>query len=128
MEPWYDYEKRKSVGNYDNYKSAQSQLKVMRECRVCALGGMFISYAKLFNKVNAGAPKKPAESPLLEFFTQDQLILIEEYFEGWNTDLAEENLVQHTDWRYSPAKDRLKLIMKNIIKNDGTFCPEQLFV
>lgn len=103
---------------------------VLGKCKVCARGALFLAKAVRFDNVEAGLFEINAgwynREVLLEHFDDDQITLIENYFEGigestrpdwfWSSDRAKEM----TD------SQRMVLILKNIIKNKGTFRPEQL--
>lgn len=114
------------------------------QCKACALGACFIAMVDLGNNIKIGeyferdffcnsyADEKIKEddmkSRLKRIFTPTQVNLIECAFEWENID----------DWgvisriqrkaitfgkKYNMSKDRLIAIMKNIIKNKGTFKP-----
>jgi hypothetical protein len=113
----------------------------INKCNVCALGSLFVSAVNKYNNVygtydsvstyevfsSIGTGEK--KSPLLRYFSSSQLQLIEFTFEGGigafyfhdNTPTVKRAYDFHE--QYSNAKDRLIAIMKNIIKNKGTFKP-----
>jgi hypothetical protein len=68
-------------------------------------------------------------SPLLRYFTLNQIQLIEHTFEGgigavyWDSDHSMVNKSHAFYSRYPDSKDRLLAIMKNIVENNGTFKP-----
>jgi hypothetical protein len=107
-------------------EDAQSQLSKLRKCQVCALGGMFISYAKLYDKVTPSDCGGSQTTPLREYFETDQLRLIEGAFEGFDEFNIYSGCVDTFNFYYitTDSKTRLKLIMKNMLKNGGTFAPE----
>lgn len=98
-------------------------LDKMDRCEVCALGSMFLSYIRLFDKVsfenhmslheeNFHARKNQILPFLQEVgFSEYELNTIESAFEYCH--------MFYTSTRN--YKDRLRLIMQNIIDNDGTF-------
>jgi hypothetical protein len=115
-------------------------------CNACALGAMFYSYIQKENHVKVADLLDEPGSPLLvgsyysfrekllKVFTEDQMALIENAFEQgqgglmdhegkgrqWElTRLAAEIFGQ----RYYKDDERLKQIMRNIIRNDGQFVP-----
>lgn len=91
-------------------------------CRVCALGATFVSYVSIKNKISvmdfATIQQARREELLHKAFTFSQLYDIERCFEGWNDGYL---------WVecYPTARERMQAIMKNIIRNDGTFKPEK---
>jgi len=123
----------------DDSKAAARRLQKNKTCRVCALGACFLSVIKLDNKflgswrdlIRAG---EEISDRLGDFFDMDQLKLIENAFElgrGWFTSDGSVNRLEGLDVtravqfgeRYDKDENRLKAIMKNIIKNGGTFKP-----
>jgi hypothetical protein len=104
------------------------------KCQACCMGALFLSQAvrdidcKVKNLLwNQG------RELLLKYFSQEQLDLIEVYFEGvvysWNKSsflsLEESKAYQFFQQHPNDSK-RMKLILRNIIKNKGAFVPEQL--
>ena len=139
--------------NDDDIKKTDSVQKLFAEhkiesCRVCALGGLFMSCTNLNNNVsvktlenitgvtdcqNLGqriSNNKKLPNGLNRIFSKEQLILIETYFEansGWFIDRSTSDTTSPDDFydAYPDAYDRLVEIMENIIKNDGTFIPSK---
>lgn len=120
--------------------------KTLKKCNVCALGGLFMSCTVLNNKTKVEDLDDVSESlgdcisndeykmsnGLKSFFSYNQLILIERYFEGNNGWFVNyDNDVDHIEEfneKYPDDMERLKKIMKNIVENNGTFVPEKLKV
>ncbi len=121
--------------------------KKIKHCKVCALGGLFMSCINLNNSTthadfsveseNIGKmiwKNEKFSNGLDKFFTKLQLRLIEFYFECGEGFFSAPNLCVHYDRaelfynKYPNHKNRLKAIMKNIIKNNGTFVPKELNV
>ena len=132
---------------------AKEVLAKVEKCLVCAIGSMFMSAIGKFNNCTIGDVFAPlgtgyyaSERPLKregsdkpttlhehleKYFTAPQLGLIECWFEGQsNYDMfvktaflygsqAAVNFKQ----KYEDDNDRLSRIMKNIIRNKGTFKP-----
>lgn len=114
-------------------------------CRVCEIGGIILSVTKFRNKLNKediGRVSKDLNgrkinSILKGVFTPKQLFLIECAFEGYNSTadryacdkmdvencFSEEEVSKIDDFRaeYYDDADRMIVIMRNIIKNKGTF-------
>ena len=86
------------------------------KCYVCALGALFVSAVNRFNKYQittdwAGIGKYETTNYLCKYFSDSQMGLIEDVFE----------------FRcpvYMNSENHMINIMKNIIKNKGTFKPE----
>lgn len=112
--------------------------KIAANCTVCAQGAMFISHFRLFNNITIGDLKQDGNAkprpyrtnsltisiagdgvrrPLRKYFSNSQLALIEQYYEGWDG----------TPYRirWENDKFRLKKIMQNVIDHNGTFKPER---
>lgn len=119
----------------DNSKEVAAKLQ-KKDCHVCALGACFISNVKLNNKFdfsntdhvydeNSLAPNsKDIEKSLKNIFSVAQFRLIECCFEdneGIYYMIHKNKEIKAFYNKYSEPVGRLKAIMKNIIKNDGTF-------
>jgi hypothetical protein len=132
--------------------------KEIESCSVCALGSMFMSCTNLNNHTTFAQFNCESDdigsmidredggfsNGLDRFFTKNQLTLIEIYFEKGDGYFSIENDTVDTNSRFYKSIDfnhvyafydecdsdqeRLTAIMKNIIKNDGTFVPEKLKV
>ena len=120
----------------DSNAPVEKVLKKKKSCQVCALGSLFYAHVNRFNKVKVknlrneyydarwNHPNNQFEAtqfnickPLHSYFSQEQLLLIEDYFE-------ENNIYSSTVNDYIPAKKMsIRAIMENIIKNNGTFIP-----
>ncbi len=120
--------------------------KLKQHCEVCALGACLLSAVKFTNKFKfdikfdyfddmyeLDLDPEPIMKKLLPIFGKEQLALIEYAFEQgkgwivgeWNVDRYQKKLDKAEEFGNSFRKDseRLRAIMKNIIKNDGTFIP-----
>ncbi len=114
--------------------------KAINSCQVCALGGLFMSCTNLNNNTTVQDMKTEyylgevvqdndkISNGLNRIFTQKQLMLIEIYFEGgegYFKGYSDENLLV-TFFESFNDDERLKMIMQNIIDNNGTFKPSKL--
>ncbi len=100
----------------DAVKNEKAFQRFVRDekCHVCARGALFISTVR---KEDSFAPsesnhyvrRSEFDPRLMELFSEGQLKLIENFFEFDGC------------YDYHEDKDRLVLILKNIIKNKGTF-------
>lgn len=130
------------INNGDS--GAQENLSVLIPgCQVCALGAMFIGMVHLKNEVTVRQFYRSGcdniKVSLEDYFEPEQIDLIERCFEGWPTPFEDRSqgrpLCRLTQRRLSvpmsyydstgTAAQRMKIIMKNIIRNDGTFVPSQ---
>jgi hypothetical protein len=106
------------------------------KCQVCMMGALFLGQAvRDINCTIEALLWGQCRDKLRSYFSQEQLDLIEVYFEGrvynWNTttlhkgfdedEKAHQFLQQHPN-----DSKRMKLILRNIVKNNGIFVPEQL--
>jgi hypothetical protein len=115
----------------DSYKQLRDVN--LGKCKVCSRGALFLAKAVRYNNVlaNTLVPfevdiQRNSETvnrvALLDHFEQDQLTLIEEYYEGWSYGAD-----PYTWYCLFPNhSQRMRLILKNIIDNNGTFVPEKL--
>jgi hypothetical protein len=114
----------------------QSVLPKIESCNACALGGMLLAGVRLRNKFDCqtwhGLGFDDIAEYLSDIFEHDQLVLIEAAFETRSNpaeiaeaqeDIDEEALAAWIAKAPKNASDRMKKIMKNIIANNGTFCP-----
>lgn len=120
--------------------------KIIEKCYVCALGGLFMSCTNLGNTTTIRDFKHEASTELgyrifrdrklsnglNNIFNKSQLKMIEKYFEGgggyfsYNNDSNKFcNHVTRFYEKYTETQ-RLKLIMENIVANNGTFVPKKL--
>mgnify|MGYP000678179363 CR=1 FL=1 len=126
-----DYESVKDIIN----------TKSIPECTVCAKGAMFLSYVGRVNDFIIGdiddfsCSDSSIVKKLNEIFELDQMHLIETAFETSiiHDDEMDKPLYAECEKvreiyrsKYWNKKDRLKSICKNIIKNNGTFVPQDL--
>ena len=85
-----------------------------KKCTVCAIGGAFLSFARLYNNVEGklkdGYSGVDMYNLLYECFSHKQLSLMEDCFE--NQDYTENDT------------DRLLIIMQNIVDHKGDFKPK----
>lgn len=131
------------VGNHFEYfsklgllnPSIQFNTVLPTKCEVCALGAVFIAAVDKNNTLEIGeltyTPDRLRRYPsyfdmqnyLSKWFSREQLHLIESVFES-NSDYSFLNFrktVSDTPLRKIAASKMLTAIMKNIIKNKGTF-------
>jgi hypothetical protein len=116
--------------------------KLKNGCEVCALGACFLSSVRLTNKWEfegfeehwtgpeqvRAVEREVLEEKLHKIFTPFQIDLIETAFEEYNcTNLASDrNVIGRAisfGSKHYDSTSRLRAIMKNIIKNNGTFKP-----
>lgn len=99
---------------------------VLGPCQVCARGAIFLAKAVRFDAVKVSQMNDYGRNNemMSDFFAADQLRDIEVWFEGWYGNSGGKAHLFYL--KYPDAKKRLTLILKNIIKNQGTFVPSQL--
>jgi hypothetical protein len=113
---------------YEDPSLEEKQLRDVKlgKCEVCAKGALFLAKAVRYNDVFAVEWHEVDTAceeggVMLDHFDQHQLELIEAVFEGWEVSAAKEGFDFYL--KYPNPKKRLIAILKNIIKNDGTFIP-----
>jgi len=106
---------------------------IAKRCAVCALGACFLSSIRLYDKITMPELTKYSEYRkiymfgcdlklhLAQFFTPDQICLIEAAFEWFEVSAMKP--AHEFGRRYPDGRTRLKAIMQNIIDNDGEFKP-----
>lgn len=107
-----------------------AQLKKLikaKQCRVCGLGAAFIVAVDRFNDLKLqgchvesdgrlSLDASPTKEYLARFFSERQIDLIEAAFEGY------QDIYYYVN-NFEDPNERLTAIMKNIVKNEGTFRP-----
>lgn len=133
-------DKQENFCKLPNSESVDVALNKADKCEACALGTLFISRTRIFNKLkikDAGYEASSGEikgsfigQDLLAYFDKEQLALIEGCFEGgrvgyWGETLDFENreLAFRFNKKYKTSESTLIAILKNIISNDGIFMP-----
>ena len=106
-----------------------------KPCEVCAKGALFLSSIRKFNNfsIQDAADHNGSisywASKIAEFiFGVNNAKLIEAYFECYLPVCSEQEMVKIDKFgaKYPNSVERLEVILKNIIKNKGTFKPEVL--
>jgi len=95
-----------------------------KNCKVCAMGACLLSYIRLYDNVKVddmltaysgiSVDSMFIEKTLRDVFSKEQLGLMEHEFECSDVYKSIED-----------PKKRLRLIMLNIVKNNGTFAPHK---
>lgn len=105
------------------------------KCEVCAIGGAFASCIRIKNEFildgnftissylqeGQSMGDNPMRNVLEEYFSDNQLELIEDVFENRYNGENNSDKISNFYNKYPDDTDRLKAIMKNIVKNKGTF-------
>lgn len=102
-----------------------------RDCHVCALGALFVSSVDRFNACELPASdmttmhRETLEKYLGNVFSRKQMNAIEAAFEGSSNSYPK---VYNSAFyqAYPDSTARLVAIMKNIVRNGGTFKPSEL--
>ena len=111
---------------------AREVINKLEKCEACALGNMMLSHVRVFDKISLeeiDGERDSITDTLGNYFEKNQLDLIEVAFEGemcgWYIYPTEEfdKAVENFTQKYSDVKKRLRAIMINIVRNDGTFKP-----
>lgn len=141
---WVDDSNLGSLSDYVYEETADSDAPIdaceftegITKCRCCALGSIFISLTKVSRVLLSGSLHAEdvfdhlPSSPLTRYFSVKQLELIEQAFEGLEGAYIADGFQNEEDcmtfyYTYPNAKKRLQAIMKNIVKNKGTFVPSK---
>jgi len=140
-----DYESQKIKYSPNHSAKDAFENKAIDHCKVCALGGLFMSCTNLNNHTTIEDLEIEADfylgdrveynekisNGLNRIFSQKQLILIESFFEGgegYFSSPRDDNYGEEKGIFYKSYSNykRLEIIMQNIIDNDGTFKPNKL--
>ena len=140
-----NYNSTATLADFVKYNDSVQELfaeKTIESCNVCALGGLFMSCTNFNNNTLLEDLDDVSEelgyligeeaklsNKLNSIFTTNQLKLIENYFEGNAGFFRDDDGNNHIEAFYnkhSSDKKRLKLIMENIVENEGTFVPKKL--
>lgn len=102
--------------------------KVLKECKVCAKGAMFISRAKLFNVYKLDECVNDEVSPnTANDFGRKNADLIECAFQiaaRWDDFSSLAFQARDFGHEFPGHRDRLQAIMEEVIKNRGVFLPD----
>lgn len=111
-------------GSYPYTADKQARDVNIGPCHVCALGGLFVAKAVRYDAVtlrqlvdNHGAA---AVERLEDHFSLEQLLLIEGCYEGWAWSC------DAYQWGVFSRPERFRGILRNIIRNKGTFVPSDV--
>jgi len=131
----------KNLKDEDSVQELFAEKKI-ESCNVCALGGLFMSCTNFNNNTSfvelndaSGhlgdwiSEGEEFSNKLNKIFSYKQLRSIESYFEnneGYFYNQREFDGIKAFCNAYPSEKKRLKLIMENIVENNGTFVPEKL--
>lgn len=125
----------------NNYREGQPVQEIVdvlqKECQVCLLGGMFLSFARLFNQVEIrqswldkngrvypGVVRSGVTRSLSELFTEDELNTFETIFECGYTyssrDIGDE-MITRLRINDLSLRDRIRLVAEHVVRHDGMF-------
>lgn len=135
-------EKHNPELRYEDTSVAEAfDAKEIQQCSVCALGSLFMSCAVITGKTTLMdldeeryylgeliQDNRAISNGLDKIFSKSQLKLIESYFEGNDGYFVKASKDQDRIENFFAFEPdiRLKMIMKNIIENKGTFIPSKL--
>jgi hypothetical protein len=115
--------------NIPNEADAQKHWKDVKNCAVCAIGSCMLSYVKLFDNTTVGELRDldfyDIVRKLRGIFSESQLNWMEQCFEGCPYNKITNLYYNKYCKDKKDRKSLLKAIMKNIIKNNGIFKPQQ---
>lgn len=98
------------------------ELLKSQPCEVCAIGALFVGQVERFNKLKFTKDlySDDLRAELIKAFSMPQLLLIEAAFEGWSEGKFDGAAFAT---KYPDSTKRMEAIMRNIIRNNGTFKP-----
>ena len=103
------------------------RLKDFRPCSVCAMGALLVAYVDKRNECSLRATashcRRSISLKLAGVFSAEQLLLIECAFEGFDLVAWAKEATREFYGKYPDPSERLKAIMRNIIKHKGVFAP-----
>lgn len=95
------------------------------KCMVCARGALLLSMVRKYNSYTLADLRRGNEGQLRKLFGNRQIEQMEAAFERWEETNQGYSAKRSQAFgsNYATDKDRLIAILKNIIKNNGTFKP-----
>ena len=119
-----------SVSSYDQLCDVRDKLK----CQACGIGSLMVAACGFVDNLTIseadGMGQSGIQDYLSDWFTEDQLALIERWFETRTDGMVvgdaycvDEPPKDHPIMKFRSARGRLTAIMENIISNRGTFDP-----
>lgn len=111
--------------NPDIFGKQVCELLKQKPCYVCVIGALFVGQVERFNKLKYNGPlySDDIREELTKAFSMKQLEMIEACFEGWYDDNLKFDGTPFSN-KYPDATKRMEAIMRNIIRNKGTFVPK----
>ncbi len=139
---WISFEEEKGtyLSQFSPTDSIQGlfEKKELTTCQCCGLGALFMSCINLNNNTTVenynyesddlatAISEETLSNGLNEIFSYEQLRLIESYFEGADGAFLDDKRNAINFYYENCEEERLKLVMENIIENEGTFVPSKL--
>lgn len=104
------------------------------KCQVCALGALFVAAVDRFNECQLPACRLSVGNRLdltdylAKAFSATQMDAIEAAFEGQSYAHGDRDRVYNSRFvdAYDDSTERLRAIMRNIVRNGGTFRPSEV--
>lgn len=101
--------------------------KIKKHCKVCAIGALFIGLVDVFNEIEIDVAyynndyvfsidNSFMEDKLTDYFSYDQLELIEGAFESWGPGCQRFHSINN-------SRERFEAIINNMLENGGRFVP-----
>ncbi len=117
------------ICNSDDGQTAKldvSEVTSQVKCDVCGIGSLFVAAVERADKLKINdfmnEDTRDAEVNYLKrWFSDEMLDKVEDYFEVGNGNLSSASPIQRQEKR----SKRMKMIMENIISNNGKFDPEK---
>lgn len=109
----------------------RSQLATIEKCQVCGIGACFYAMVARFDGFDVpcggGIISSAIRDKLSEAFTLEQVHMIEAAFECSIFDYHCSNMPHAVKFglRFTPGRERMEAIMKNIIAHAGEFVPQE---
>jgi len=108
------------------------------QCHVCALGSLLLGHIMVRNDCTVHAADNPSKDEIVNVlkyvFNEDDLVLIEAYYEGyyleervWDQEVVDHIRQFERDYLIGESNDRLTMILENIIEH-GDFYPYEMAV
>ncbi len=133
---WWDAQDQ---GEIQLHEQILERVEEPADCTVCGVGGLLVAKCMRFDKYavsyqfdrDMALETCEAGDGLADLFSNAQLALIECAFEQWTTANSEFGYISEEaqfkasefGFKYNDAKERFIAIMRNIVKNEGTFKP-----
>lgn len=108
----------RNYGAHNNRNKQMQELVAGKRCEVCGIGALFVAAVDIADDITLGqywseGSQESIRRYLVQWFDARDIQHVERAYEGWDNYADVTALI--------PRSQRLELIMKNIVRNEGRF-------